>query len=145
MDKLVDVLGLDLRRQLACCGCSGSLHAGLLDVGVDVETILLCMPPDADVSNADAAFDVLLVSYSILDAIHDVDANLLDANLLLLRLLLHSLLLPILASSHPLDVDAIDVRLASNSDVHLLPRSLRWYSRCELVGPNNSWFRWLSR
>ena len=84
-----------MRWQRACCRCSGSLHDGFLDV--NAETILLRTPPDVDgsivldaipddVANDDATLDVLFAGYPILDAIHDVDANLLDANLLLLLL-----------------------------------------------------------
>ena len=47
VDELVDVLGLNVRWQLAYCRCSGCLHDGLLDVDV-VETILLRILPDVD-------------------------------------------------------------------------------------------------
>ena len=93
VNELADVLGLDVRWELAYCRCSGFLHDDLLDVDV-VETILLCKMLALDgsvidldailekVANDDATLDVLFVGYPILDASHDVDANLLDAILL---------------------------------------------------------------
>ena len=47
VDEFVDVLGLNLRWQLAYCRCSGFLHDGLLDVD-DVENILLHKMIDLD-------------------------------------------------------------------------------------------------
>ena len=112
-----------------------------------METILLRIRPDVDgatvlaailddVATYDAIHDGLVDP--ILDAIRDVDAShddngypihdvaihdvLVMAAILQLLLLLHILPLPILANSHPRDVDAFDVRQASNSDVHLLLR-----------------------
>ena len=147
MKKLVDVLGLDMRCQLACCRCSGFLYDGLLDVAVDVETILLHIRPVVDgsivpaailddVATDDAIHDGLAdpaldaipdvdVNHDVVDdhpihdvAIHDVlvvDGYPMEIDAILQLLLLPPILfvLPIRVSSHPHDVDAIDVRRAA--------------------------------
>ena len=113
VDELVDVLGLNWQRQLACCRCSGFVHDDLLNVDV-VETILLHILPDVDgsivlaailydVATDDAIRDGLVDP--ILDAIPDVDANHDDVD----DHSIHDVAIhdDLVVDGYPIDVDAI--------------------------------------